>query len=93
MECRIMGFREIMERVDLLNAKLDAGFDRYEIMDELTELQIETIDQGYTIKIVPLGPNFITVSYNSRYDKSNRWELMRGNYKVRTERHRDEVRA
>ena len=85
MDQRILGFREVMERVDLLNAKLDAGFDRYEIMDELTVLQAETYDQGYTIKIVPLGPNFITVSYNSRYDKTNRWELMRGIYKTRTE--------
>ena len=73
MTYRPIGFREVMERVDLLNAKLDAGFNRYDIMDELTQLQDDTYHQGYTIKIVPLGPNFITVSYNSRYDMSDRW--------------------
>lgn len=73
MGSRIYGFVEVMDRVGDMNTRLMGGEDKDSVFQDLDELKNETKDQGFTIKVVPLGPRYITVSYNSRDDKTSRF--------------------
>ena len=73
MEGRIYGFVEVMDRVGDMNTRLMGGEDRDSVFKDLDELKNETKGQGFTLKVVPLGPKYITVCYNSRDDKTSRF--------------------
>lgn len=72
MAGRIYGFVEVMDMVGDMNTRLMGGEDKDSVFEDLDRLKNETRGQGFTLKVVPLGPRYITVTYNSRDDKTSR---------------------